>query len=120
MSTSVITCHVTCSKKMSGSSYPKHTSLEQHDDENSSTKSSTFINPAAKAKGAKVAVLIDAQASPSSRKNNDVQKQRHLSKNNPARLKQTDAVNGVTQNFPVSSREVHTTCYKEVTINFGR
>ena len=115
MSTSVIT-----SKKMSGSRYPKHTSLEQHDDESSSTKSSTFINPAAKAKGAKVAVLIDARASPSPRKNNYVQKQdqlNHLSKN--PRLKQTDAVNGVTQEFPVSSREVHTTCYKEVTINFG-
>ena len=49
-----------------------------------------------------------------------IQKQRqlnHLSKN--PRLKQTDAVNGVTQEFPVSSREVHTTCYKEAVINFG-
>ena len=110
MSTSVINC----SKKMSGSRYPKHTSLEQHDDESSSTKSSTFVNPAANAKGAKVAVLIDARASPSPRKNNYVQKQdqlNHLSKN--PRLKQTDAVNGVTQEFPVSS------CYKEAVINFG-
>ena len=120
MSTSVIIITITCSKKMSGSRYPKHTSLEQHDDESSSTKSSTFINPAANAKGAKVAVLIDARASPSPRKNNFVQKQdqlNHLSKN--PRLKQTDAINGVTQEFPVSSREVHTTCYTEAVINFG-
>ena len=63
---------------MNGSRYPKHTSLEQHDDESSSTKSSTFINPAAKAKGAKVAVLIDARALPSSRENSYVQKQLKL------------------------------------------
>ena len=114
MSTSVINC----SKKMSGSRYPKHTSLEQHDDESSSTKSSTFVNPAANAKGAKVAVLIDARASPSPRKNNCVQKQHlnHLSIK--PRPKQTDAVNGVTQEFPVFSKEVHTTYNKEVAVNF--